>query len=254
MQKRNIVMLAGAMALGACAASSSASLDGTQEKHVLVERHRVSVDTEQNDNQIKIHIEREGQEPIQIEGDMNSPEVMAALAKLETEGVMVHGGEDVLHKMHEGKLHKDGGDNVFVMKVDGKPGEHRVIELKGDGDHNMWVMKGVEGEDQITVDIETTVSDDGKHIIIKHGDSVEEIVIPEGAEDGVEIKRHIFIEKIKTDTKDGDVKHSDDKAHKKVIVIEGGSEEEIQEKLEELGLDIKIELDIEDEDNVEDDE
>ena len=206
MRKAMIALAVSSLAITACATAESAAVkDDEQHVEVHVMKHVVK---DGEGEHIKIHIEREGEDPIHIEGDPNSPEVKAALAEVGGDMHFVHDGDHAMkHKMH-------------------------VMKSKGEGDdQHVWVMKteGEEGGD-VTVDIE--VSDDGKKevVIIKKDGKVTRI--PMDGKDG----KRVFI------TKDGDKTMVKEHTEKKVIVITGENEEEIKKKLEELDLEFDIDI------------
>ena len=208
MRKSLIALAASTFAFAACATAETA---GVQKEERLVEvRVQKHVTTDGDGKHIKIHIERDGEEPIHIEGDPNSPEVKEALAKI------------------GGSMAAVGGD------------DHHVKVMKsGDGEDHVWIMK-VEGEEDGNVVIDLTSDDKGKHeaIVIKKDGKVTKL--PMDGKDG----KHVFI------TKDGDSKAHKEHSEKRVIVITGENEEEIKEKLEALDIEFDIDIEFDEEGEV----
>lgn len=135
--------------------------------------------------QVHVIIKRDGEKTIIIKGDMDDPDVQEQMA---------HWDVEELHAM---------------------AGEH-------DGEHN-WVLKmGDDYSQRVIVDIEKTISGDGKFEIIMMGE----------------------------DEHDHDAAHA---KHKKVFIIRGENEEEIRKQLKEHGIEgnYDVEFDLMEEDEVE---
>lgn len=178
-------LAASGIAMSACATAetTSQSVDDSGERHVEMRVLHDSSDTNGH-KMIKLHIERDGEDPIHVEGDPNSPEVRAALAELGSGFVM--DGDTLIEFDSEGQ----GDHSVWVMKSDDAGEAHKTIEIKKDGksphvivikDKDVVETIGAEGKGKYEVIIkkETTDAADADHVekkvIVVKGDSEEEV-------------------------------------------------------------------------------
>jgi hypothetical protein len=152
------------------------------------ETHEIFVKIDENHmgdgehGQVKLVIKRDGKKTIIIKGDLDDPEVQEQMAHWNVEGLHAMAGED-------------GGEHHWVMKMDTDHAQH------------------------VIVDIEKTISGDGKFEIIMKGEGAHD-------HDAAHVK------------------------HTKVFIIKGENEEEIRKQLKEHGIegDFDIEFDLVEED------
>lgn len=235
-----VLIAAGALFISGCKTTESASARGHE---ILVKVDNHDTGGEDGKRKIDVIILRDGEDFRHIEGDPDSPEVQAQLAMLKAEGIHVMDDSNQFrHSGSDGESHKwimkhgdekDLGDNADVDMFVTIDGEHITIGKNG-------AMEEV-GSDGSSVDFEAMTLEDGKHIIIKKDGKTEAIIIPDEA-DG----KHVFV------LKDGEhLKHEG--RRKKVIVIEGGNEEDVREQLKELGVVLEFGFDeeVSEEENVE---
>lgn len=152
----------GVLFVSGCKTTESAST-GQHEIFVKVDRVISDNDHDGSAGHINIIIQRDGEEPIRIEGDPASIEVQEQLALLKAEGIHVMGDDHAFldggpdgkeHKWivkhssehdHDGtNLHIEEGERIFIMK-DGDHNEHsshggshkKVIVIKGDTEEDV---------------------------------------------------------------------------------------------------------------------
>ena len=225
-----VLIAAGALFISGCKTTESASAGGHE---ILVKVDSHATGREDGKRKIDVIILRDGEDFRHIEGDPDSLEVQAQLAKLKAEGVQVMDGSNQFRRSESDrephkwiikhKDEKDHGHNADVDMFVTIDGEHVTIRKNG-------TMDNV-GGDGPSIDFETMTLEGGKHIIIKKDGKMEAIVIPDEA-DG----KHVFILK-------GNEHVKREGVHKEVIVIEGDSEEEVRKQLKEHGIVLEFEFD-----------
>ena len=115
----------GALFSSGCETTDSASA-GQHDIFVKVDSTTSENDQDGSEAHIKIVIEREGEEPIRIEGDPASVEVQERLSFLEAEGKHV-----VVHKNHKMEAIGGSGPSVDLNFITSEGSEHIIIQKDG---------------------------------------------------------------------------------------------------------------------------